>query len=1090
MKKLLAIAALCLFGLPAFAQVTISVNPPNYGWQVMTGAERELAAYPTGAGATTKLVNWSVVSGSATLSCTSSCADLTKVTITATGGTCTVGGTVGAYTLSSTSDIVIRATSVDDPTKHDDVTFHVCATTVDVKIVPFYQQAYKSQDVTLQSYATGAIPGDVTWSITSTPSGGNGTLADTGNQDTVFHSGTVTGRYGITATSVDDPTKSYTATVYVATTSLPTIVNKVRPTPCEVDPALTGTDYEVGPSKAFHDLTALPLPMNAGSIERIYNETVGTGTPTTYTNIQVVEGSSSASATQPIWICGVANAAGVLPRIDGSGATQNASNPLSLQGLAAFILFQNNPFHDGYNLPSAGPDFVGITGLNIVRFNTAYQYNAVGGGLTNYTSASAFWQFAGNHHVFIGNDLNDVQQGILAKNSTFNSGTTFTQFLYWGGNNIENFGFNTNSGYHGGYFQGQFTVVEGNRYAYPQPGNNADFIKMRGSDSIIRYNSFIGAIGFHVIEYPLLTDSCAYESADCLLGTPGDTTCADSTWCTITTNQITMSQLTINSQSLTVDRLYGNILSNKYGSQAAPTVQYGSYSGGNECGAPCSNMVDRNGRLYSYSNTFDEGSQTYQTANPYAPSNNAAAQFARTTILSANNIDWIDPDHFGNPTAGGAQPGNYGLSMDSTIIIDFLTNLYQTSSVVETGTINGGDPITGITVNGWGSYTNAFAYPLSQPMNGHMTGLNSTQFKFTTGIPFNRYTFSPIPGSPAIGAATTLTDPMIATSPLRFQPDRDKGWLTVRAHPTTLGAVDEGLAQPTYTMSLTPSSVTQTYPPGSAVAFTESTTFSSPAVSEDDTHRVAWTSTTPSSFGYFSVPNLFSTASPFAAGSGFITATMDGNTGTSPFLLGSGPATVATPTYTPPAGTFGAAQSIVIANSTSGSSNVITNDGTTPTVTSLTCTITNGTLYTGAVSVPTSQTLKAIGCKSGDNASTVATAPYVITPTVVSIATLPSGASIGIGSTQAYTCTATLSDSTTEPCSTAGTVAWASGTPGHATINSSTGVATGVAAGTTAITATVVSITSPSQTLTVTASGSTTITGSGIGIIGSINIYR
>jgi hypothetical protein len=148
----------------------------------------------------------------------------------------------------------------------------------------------------------------------------------------------------------------------------------------------------------------------------------------------------------------------------------------------------------------------------------------------------------------------------------------------------------------------------------------------------------------------------------------------------------------------------------------------------------------------------------------------------------------------------------------------------------------------------------------------------------------------------------------------------------------------------------------------------------------------------------------------------------------------AGTPTVAAPTPSPAAGTYVGTQSVTWSTATGGASIVYTNDGTTPTVTALTCTITNGTPYTGAISVPSSITLKAIGCLSGDNASSLTTAAYTITtPTVadptfspvagtyvgtqsVTISTVTSGATIcwtNDGSTPAASTPGTCSHGTT-----------------------------------------------------------------------------
>lgn len=90
----------------------------------------------------------------------------------------------------------------------------------------------------------------------------------------------------------------------------------------------------------------------------------------------------------------------------------------------------------------------------------------------------------------------------------------------------------------------------------------------------------------------------------------------------------------------------------------------------------------------------------------------------------------------------------------------------------------------------------------------------------------------------------------------------------------------------------------------------------------------------------------------------------------------------------------------------------------------------------------------------------------VTAPTLTSIAVTPTSASIAAGSTQQFTATATYSDSSTKDVTSSAT--WTSQTTSVATISSS-GLATGVAAGTSNITAGLQGVTSPTATLTVTA---------------------
>jgi hypothetical protein len=83
------------------------------------------------------------------------------------------------------------------------------------------------------------------------------------------------------------------------------------------------------------------------------------------------------------------------------------------------------------------------------------------------------------------------------------------------------------------------------------------------------------------------------------------------------------------------------------------------------------------------------------------------------------------------------------------------------------------------------------------------------------------------------------------------------------------------------------------------------------------------------------------------------------------------PSVVATPTFSPVAGTYSSAQSVTISTTTGGATIRYTADGSTPSSGS-------GTIYSGPIAINATTTLKAIAYKSGMTDSAVASGVYVI----------------------------------------------------------------------------------------------------------------
>ena len=90
----------------------------------------------------------------------------------------------------------------------------------------------------------------------------------------------------------------------------------------------------------------------------------------------------------------------------------------------------------------------------------------------------------------------------------------------------------------------------------------------------------------------------------------------------------------------------------------------------------------------------------------------------------------------------------------------------------------------------------------------------------------------------------------------------------------------------------------------------------------------------------------------------------------------------ATPTFSPVSGTYSSAQTLTLGTTASGASIRYTTDGSAPTETA-------GTLYTGAVTVNSTTTIRAIAYEAGMNDSSIGSATYTILQTVAAPAFNP-----------------------------------------------------------------------------------------------------
>jgi uncharacterized repeat protein (TIGR03803 family) len=151
----------------------------------------------------------------------------------------------------------------------------------------------------------------------------------------------------------------------------------------------------------------------------------------------------------------------------------------------------------------------------------------------------------------------------------------------------------------------------------------------------------------------------------------------------------------------------------------------------------------------------------------------------------------------------------------------------------------------------------------------------------------------------------------------------------------------------------------------------------------------------------------------------------------------------ATPTLSPPSGSYSSAQTVTISDTTTGATIYYTNDGTAPT--------TSSAVYSGPLTVDSTETINAIAAASGYSNSAVATATYSfapdyqlsVTPSTVTIAAGQSGTATftvtpmnGFNSQVSFTCSGLPSEAT---CSFAPSSVTPSGsTPVSSTLTVST----------------------------------------------------
>ena len=526
----------------------------------------------------------------------------------------------------------VAATSKADPAKSSSVVIPICAPTIELTTFPAVTVLFKNQVAVIQSDLRGSVETSVTWSVTKNPGSAGAFLGGSANRHAIF-SASVPGTYVVTATSNADRKKIASTTIYVTEHEVPS----ARPghtEPVDCTAVGSGKTYEVGPSRAFPDLNRVPWSaLKAGDTVRVHNDDVTGSSPTTYH--QNVLLSTSGNAAQPLRICGVPDAQGVKPIIDGEDASPNKDSYRTATSLTPLGLVN---LYDGlhkFDDKADGNFNVLIEGLHIR--NAKSQYHFVNPDtLTSvpYNDFAACIRVQTGRNITVrGNELENCSQGVFTNAQTPEGNIVYDLTVQ--GNYIHSWGSPKNGKVHGLYLQSIGLQVQFNYFGEAATGGVGNVIKSRSVLSFIRWNyiSQLPTTGRALDLVEPQAFNCyviPFEFAVVYHRT-GHTDCG-STRFGASADSFSPNRVAANYEAYQSDYVYGNIFDDL--GSASAFVHYG-YDQQTEAGP----KYDRRaGTLYYWNNThvFRKASGVKRIFDVAAPDDGHSYGFP--SVESINNI--------------------------------------------------------------------------------------------------------------------------------------------------------------------------------------------------------------------------------------------------------------------------------------------------------------------------------------------------------------------------------------------------------------------------------------------------------------------
>jgi hypothetical protein len=331
-----------------------------------------------------------------------------------------------------------------------------------------------------------------------------------------------------------------------------------------------------------------------------------------------------------------------------------------------------------------------------------------------------------------------------------------------------------------------------------------------------------------------------------------------------------------------------------------------------------------------------------------------------------------------------------------------------TSSIAYTGpiTVSSTEMIkaVGVTVGYGTSATASAAYTIALPVAatpmfsiaaGTYTSIQTVTITDTTAGAAIYYTTN---GITPTTASTPYTGPITVSSSE-----------TLKAIAVAASYTNSAVASADYVIDL-PAAATPTFSPAAGTyTYAQTVKITDSTLGATIYYTTNGTTPTASSTMYTgAIPvNTTETINAIAIASGYAGSAVASAT----FTINTPPPTVATPTFSPVAGTYTSAQSVTIVDSTTGAVIYYTTDGSTPT--------TSSTRYSAPITVGSTETINAIATANGDTNSAVANATYTIhlPAPAFTLTASPSSATTRSGQSAVFTLTVTPQNGFNQPVS-------------------------------------------------------------------------